>query len=256
RLYIVSEDFDGYSKLETGLRAELLRKITKKFEIGAFAWAREVEVNPTGIDPLELGPTSYLVNSVGLTQTLDLRDTAVNTSRGLVFNASEDVASSAIGSSINFMRATFRISYYVPIKKTLLAFGARAGIIKPFGDTDQIPIDERFFNGGSRSVRSFSERELGPRDINKFPVGGETFSTFNIEYTIPVVGDLAVAVFTDAGSIGRTVGDGVGEMRYGVGAGLRYKLPVGPLRLDYGINPSPKGDEASGAFHFSFGFAF
>lgn len=256
RLYILSEDFDGYSKLETGLRGELSRKITKRFEIGAFLWTREVEVTAAGIDPLDLGPTSYLVNSVGLTQTLDLRDTAVNTSRGLVFNASEDVASSAIGSSINFVRATFRISYYFPIKKTLLAFGARAGIIHPFGDTGQIPIDERFFNGGSRSVRSFSERELGPRDINRFPIGGETFTTFNVEYTIPVIGDLAVAVFTDAGSLGRTVGDGAGEMRYAVGAGLRYKLPVGPLRLDYGINPSPKENEASGAFHFSFGFAF
>ena len=49
---------------------------------------------------------------------------------------------------------------------------------------------------------------------------------------------------------------GLSEMRYAVGAGLRYKLPSGPLRLDYGLNPSPRADEARGAFHFSFGFAF
>jgi outer membrane protein insertion porin family len=41
-----------------------------------------------------------------------------------------------------------------------------------------------------------------------------------------------------------------------VGVGLRYKLPVGPIRLDYGVNPDPRIDEDSGAFHFSFGFAF
>ena len=47
-----------------------------------------------------------------------------------------------------------------------------------------------------------------------------------------------------------------GELRYAVGAGLRYKLPIGPLRLDYGVNPTPREGESFGAFHFSFGFAF
>ena len=45
-------------------------------------------------------------------------------------------------------------------------------------------------------------------------------------------------------------------MRYGVGVGLRYKLPIGPIRLDYGFNPDPHKGEDFGAFHFSFGFAF
>jgi hypothetical protein len=45
-------------------------------------------------------------------------------------------------------------------------------------------------------------------------------------------------------------------MRYGIGPGLRYNLPIGPIRVDYGFNPNPRKDEARGAFHFSFGFAF
>jgi outer membrane protein insertion porin family len=49
---------------------------------------------------------------------------------------------------------------------------------------------------------------------------------------------------------------GLNDMRYAVGAGLRYKLPVGPIRLDYGVNPDPRPFEDFGAFHFSFGFAF
>ena len=50
--------------------------------------------------------------------------------------------------------------------------------------------------------------------------------------------------------------DASGDMRYAIGLGLRYKLPIGPLRIDYGVNPNPKPDEEFGAFHFSFGFAF
>ena len=46
------------------------------------------------------------------------------------------------------------------------------------------------------------------------------------------------------------------DMRYAIGVGLRYKLPIGPIRLDYGVNPDPRPFEDFGAFHFSFGFAF
>ncbi|HEY2572603.1 MAG TPA: BamA/TamA family outer membrane protein [Verrucomicrobiaceae bacterium] len=46
------------------------------------------------------------------------------------------------------------------------------------------------------------------------------------------------------------------DLRYGIGLGLRYKLPIGPLRIDYGFNPDRKDGEAVGALHITFGFAF
>ncbi len=256
KLSALSTDFDGYSKFEVGFRPEVTRQITEHYKVSVFALARQVNVTNRGIDVEELGPTSYLASSLGLSQTLDTRDSALNPRGGLVFNSTVDYGSSAFGSQIEFVRTTARLSYYIPLmKKTLLALGARGGVIKPLG-MEELPIDERFFNGGSRSVRSFNERELGPKDSNGFEIGGETFTIFNIEYVFPIFGDLLGATFLDAGSVGRRVEDGIGEMRYGVGAGLRYNLPVGPLRLDYGYNPSPREDEALGAFHFSFGFAF
>jgi outer membrane protein assembly factor BamA len=137
----------------------------------------------------------------------------------------------------------------------MLAFGARAGVVADVGGTG-IPIDERFFNGGGTTVRSFGERELGPRDRGN-PIGGQYFSVFNAEYTFPIYGELQLAVFADAGNLVADASDaGFSDMRYAVGLGLRYQLPIGPLRIDYGVNPNPKDDEAFGAFHFSFGFAF
>ena len=65
---------------------------------------------------------------------------------------------------------------------------------------------------------------------------------------------IKAAVFLDAGSLGRSTG--FGKMRYSVGAGLRYDLPIGPVRLDYGWNPAPQEHESSGAVHFTLGFAF
>lgn len=254
-IYTLHREWQGYNKDETGFRGELSRQLTPDLEVTGFLLTRQVHIADVSINPADLGPTSYLVNSIGAAFTLDLRKSKNPIpGSGLVVKGTGEIATAALGSSVSFLRGTVGASYYLPIDKTLLAFGARAGIISPLDG--EIPIDERFFNGGAESVRSFDERELGPRDILNNPLGGETFTTFNIEYTFPLFGDLDGAVFTDAGSVGQRAQDGIGEMRYGIGSGLRYRLPVGPLRLDYGWNPSPKSGEAFGAIHFSFGFAF
>jgi outer membrane protein assembly complex protein YaeT len=275
KLGALTFDFDGYSKFETGLRLDLTRQLTKQYEVGLVLSARHVDVTSADIDAILLGDTSYFVTSIGLTQSLDLRDSKVNPSRGFVLDNTFDFATSALGSTVDFLRTTARMTYFIPIghapapghpdKRTLLALGARAGIIHPTngdGTAAEIPIDERFFSGGSTTVRSFGERELGPKNHGD-PIGGEFFSVFNVEYTFPIYGELLGAVFFDAGNLLPNSTDpfehvtaGLDDMRYAIGVGLRYKLPIGPVRLDYGYNPDKRPDEETGAFHFSFGFAF
>lgn len=255
RLFGLTHDLDGYSKVEEGFRAELSRKLNRHLELNLFSLTRQVSLTNLGIDPMEFGLSDYLVSSLGAGVTLDTRDSIINPGRGWVINATVDASPGLMDNTLDFIRGTYRVSYYIPIRRALFSIGVRGGAIRSLG-TQEIPIDERFFNGGSRSVRSFAERELGPRDRHGYPVGGETFSTFNAEYSFPLVGELEAAVFVDAGSVGHEIADWPGNLRYGVGAGLRYKLPVGPLRIDYGLNPSPAKDEAHGAFHVSFGVAF
>ena len=285
RLAAFTFDFDGYSKFELGGRFELTRKITKHDEVGLTFAPRHVKITNDGIKPeFLLGSTDYLVNTIGLTNTLDMRESPYVTPRGFLINNAVELASNAFGSDIEFIRAIMRVGYYLPFgpkvltpgvvedqpgtplqrwfQQSLIAFGARAGIIHSLtvsgpAEATAIPIDERFFNGGADSVRSFGERELGPHDNHGHPVGGEFFTVFNVEYTFPILGELQGAIFTDAGNLLPTSEDiGLNDMRYAIGAGLRYKLPVGPIRLDYGVNPDPRQFEDFGAFHFSFGFAF
>jgi outer membrane protein insertion porin family len=269
RLAALTFDYDGYTKFEVGTRFDLSRKLSKNYEVGLVLAERHVEVTSASIDPQFLGRTSYFVSSIGLTQSLDLRDSKVNPSRGLIFDNTLDFASSAIGSQIDFIRSTARFTYFQPIgrepkpgepdRRTLLAFGARAGVIHSLSGANgvaDIPIDERFFNGGSTTVRSFIERDLGPHDGDN-PIGGEFFTVFNVEYTFPIYGELQGAAFFDAGNLLPSSEDpGFDDMRYAIGLGLRYKLPIGPIRLDYGYNPDRRAGEDVGAFQFSFGFAF
>ncbi len=281
RLYALTYDFEGYSKDEVGARFDLERQLTKQYRLGAVFSTRHVDITSASIAPQFLGRTSYLVNTVGFTQSLDLRKSPLVSPRGLAVDTTFDYASEAIGSQVEFVRATGRVSYYIPFsrddkvvkinpiasdeevpawerwfRRTMLSFGARAGVIQSVGGSGTLPIDERFYNGGANSVRSFAERELGPMDRGN-PIGGEFFGIYNVEYSFPVYGELHLAIFGDAGNLLSDAGDfGFRDMRYAVGLGLRYQLPIGPLRIDYGVNPNPRDGEAFGAFHFSFGFAF
>ena len=71
---------------------------------------------------------------------------------------------------------------------------------------------------------------------------------FNAEWDYPIAGAPGGAVFADAGNL-------LGASKVSLGD-MRYPLPIGPMRIDYGYHPSPKAGDAAGAFHLCFGFAF
>ncbi|MHA3774256.1 outer membrane protein assembly factor BamA [Verrucomicrobiota bacterium sgz303538] len=253
RLYAQDRNETGYKKRETGLRGDLSRKITKNIEFSTFLQLENVEITEFVIDPEFMGPTAYQIATLGFTQNYDFRDNPLNPSRGWVVNTSLDL--DAIAGEVAFARGTARLSYYWPVgKKMLLGAGVRGGLIFPF---TEVPIDERFFLGGATTVRSFRERELGPKDRHGNPIGGEAYTTFNLELDFPIWNALHGAVFIDSGNlISRHEDVGLDDMRFALGVGLRYKLPIGPVRLDVGFNPAPRKHETWGAVHFSFGFAF
>lgn len=258
RLYALNQDLEGYAKTETGLRPELTRKFGKHLQLGTFILTRDVQIQDNGIDAKEVGPTDYRTDSLGVSATYDARDSVLNPRRGFVITATGDCASNILGSSLEFLRGTLRASYYLPVgTDSLLAAGVRGGVIAPLDSkSENLPIDERFFNGGATTVRSFSDRTLGPKDSNGYPVGGETFTVANLELNTPLHDNLDGALFADAGSTGRRLGSGLGQTGFAIGAGLRYRLPIGPIRVDYGWNPVRAANQPAGAIHFSFGFAF
>ena len=284
RADVLTRDLDTYKKTEEDGLVQLSRTIQKKYTFSAFAQVDNVKTTREHVQEFNLGKTNYTADVLGGTLSVDLRDNPVAPTKGLITALTADVAAEALGGNINFVRGTYRATYLQPIgKKQLFLIGYRVGIIKPFGETggqvalpnddnprtpqlsagSELPIDERFFTGGSTSVRSFLERDLGPYDRRTgYTIGGEAFTLLNAEYQFPLgLADLRGAVFVDAGNLkSRAEEVGFSNLRYGIGPGLRYNLPIGPLRLDYGENPAPyhhgRHREHTGAFQFSFGFAF
>ncbi len=256
RLFALQVEMEGYSRQEGGFQTTLSRDITEHWKISALATARHVILDNILIEPRELvGPEKYNVISLGLSNAIDYRNNPAIPTQGFIFSSVLDVALPGVG-DVAYLKGTARYSFFLPVTdRSHLAFGIRVGGITSI--EGELPINEKLFNGGSESVRSFQELQLGPKDKNGYPIGGEAHSIFNVEYTFPIAGDLKGAVFLDAGNVTPKAADfGSDDMRYGVGAGLRYNLPVGAIRLDYGVNPDPRADEDFGAFHFAIGVVF
>ncbi|MFH1998922.1 MAG: outer membrane protein assembly factor, partial [Planctomycetota bacterium] len=190
---------------------------------------------------------------------MDDRNHILSPDQGSKHEVGLEFSDRAFGGEISFNKFTGSTSWLFPLDDSaywVLAMRAEGGVLVRSGDTPFIPIQFRFFSGGADSVRSFREDELSPRRDSDF-VGGEFYSTGSVELRMPLVKHLNAALFADAGNvIERRQNIRLRNYRYALGAGLRYNLPIGPIRLDWGWNPTRRSDEDLWALHLSIGFPF
>ena len=227
-----------------------------------YTW-RDVQVDASTlkISPLliPLESTTARVASIGGNLVQDHRDDPVNAHRGYYNTADLALVEHYFGGNTNFVRFLGRSSYYKKlVDDWVFASNTEFGWIHPFSVTpgvdpfEYVPISERFFGGGSMSMRAFPENQAGPRDtLTGFPIGGNALLFHQTEIRFPFIGDNIQGVFfedmgniyTDIGSISfRFHQNGLTDFNYMVhaaGFGIRYKTPLGPIRLDlaYSINP-------------------
>jgi outer membrane protein insertion porin family len=170
-----------------------------------------------------------------------------------------EIGSDLVGSQVEYLRSELKLSNHWPLNSDetrVFAMGYRTAAIVPTGDTEEIPLQLRLFNGGENSVRSFTESRLGPVDSTGSPLGGEVFNTLNLELRQQLSGALWGGLFIDAGNVALSTDDWFEGFRTGFGIGFRYLLPVGALRVDWGYNPTAHGDEDQHVLHLSVGMAF
>lgn len=254
--------FDDYDTRTLSGRPTLTRQWNKYFTSSVFAEYALSTTESETLTPIELGPADYTVQRAGLTLTVDFRNNPVSPTDG--WYTSGTVAYGTMtpdeGENQNFLSTDLVFSVYQPItKKIRVSASAKTSAMVTDDGASGLPINLRLFNGGANSVRSFPEREMGLKSASGTPLGGTLTQVFSAEVSYEIIPNLEFALFTDAGSVSSTE-DNIfsmpDDLRYAVGAGLRYKLPVGPLRIDYGYNPDRREGEPAGALHITFGFAF
>lgn len=226
-------------------------------------------VIPSLLVPQLLQPVRIGILSANLVQ--DRRDNAADAHRGIYNLIDAGFATKFFGSQRTFIKLLGRQATYTPIRKNwVLARQLTFGSIFPFkvapgftGPT-YIPLPERFFGGGADSSRAFPYNEAGPRDVGApagpggtqtqptgFPLGGNAVFFHQTELRFPLIGEnIGGVLFHDMGNVysdfksisfrarQRNLED-FDYMVHAAGFGIRYRTPIGPIRLDlaYSINP-------------------
>ncbi len=173
-----------------------------------------------------------------------------------------------VGGDNEYWRTGFRYRHYLTtIKKWghVFHWGLRAVTLDSFGGDDDLPIYDKLFLGGSRSIRGVDFREIAPRVYSRqnkrghyVPWGGQTSWCATMEYSVPVVKMIRIAAFSDLGSVGEDDFDfDTDWFCWSVGLGLRLDLPSFPIRLDFAapvVDPDEDVDDK--VFSFTVGYDF
>ncbi|MDB6073915.1 MAG: outer membrane protein assembly factor, partial [Verrucomicrobiaceae bacterium] len=254
--------FEGYTRETLAVRAAVSRDITKRLSTEVYVEGSTNKVKSDTLTEDEIGPKKYDVSLAGLSLVYEGRDNPVSPRKGFSSRATvESGQVSGTTKSLQYTHTDFAVSYYQPIStKWRAAVGAHFASVISNEEIDDIPIELRVYNGGAKGVRSFGERELGPKARDGTPLGGTQSQVVSGEIAYEIATNLELAGFVDAGSLqGREKGSvlpSFDDIHYAAGLGLRYRLPFGPLRVDYGVNLNRHEGEPIGALHIGFGFAF
>jgi len=274
-------DEPSYTSEDISLLVLFTKKLSRNFSLTT-GYQYKITQLYSLIDetPLPKGEDDYNKGTIGVQAVWDTRDDIFYPSEGLRLFSGFDISLPAFGSDLEFGRITLGCRYFIELpKEYIIGLRATSGLIIPIRNQDFIPISERFFNGGSSSVRSYKHSELGPKDENNEPLGGLGYNVFSIELRRRFYKNFAATLYVDAGNVSPnrslyedgfaqytsrsdllddTLADFFSEFKFGVGIGLQYLLPVGPIRVDLAYNPDPEEiwDEDSWVFHFSLGMAF
>jgi outer membrane protein insertion porin family len=178
-----------------------------------------------------------------------------------------------LGTDTKFVRFQMRGRWFVPLYQIPgfgpLVFSSGGSLGLGRGEEGlsgrELPLIERYFPGGINTVRGFETRALGPREdtlspqgavINNQAIGGTNELILQNEIIFPIFQQVGLrgVVFFDAGNAFlERKGIDFGDLRYSVGAGIRWLSPFGPLRIEFGIPLNAADDEPTEPIQFSFG---
>ena len=285
----------GFDLFSRGVNAQIARQLTSTITASVdYGWGQNNTSNKA-LNPEDEPLVDRLFPQVRLSAfsgslARDTREDAADPRSGEVFSIDAEVANKVFGSEVGFVKTFMQAFAYREIPgapRFVVAAGARVGLarafirsvdfLKPtnkFGEVldsqlelevGELPLSERFFTGGDTTVRGFALDRLGDDDTidqDGFPKGGNAALIFNAELRTRVTRTIDLVGFLDAGNVFNRVSTvSLSRIRGGVGFGVRYRSPVGPIRVDLGFKLDRQtfdnGDlERLTALHISIGQAF
>lgn len=202
-------------------------------------------------------PDTSILSGLGFGLDWNATDDLLDPTRGYILSGSLEPVGGFLGGDVDFYRIITEGRVYQPLVLGLIgAMRVRVGTAEPTDGEKQVPLFERFYAGGINSVRGYARRRVGPLARDE-PIGGHSLVETSVELRRGITDDIGAAVFVDAGQVSlRSYDFPFGDMQYGTGFGVRYRSPVGPIRVDLGFPLEPRGDDAFWQVYLSVGQTF
>lgn len=266
--FMNTSEYDDWDETRIGVRTSLRRKFFDDFTSATLGYKFETVRVHRISDTLKpyfkehhLGGTSR-VSEFSLMINRDTRDSIIDPTQGYMINLFGSITPEVLGASSNYYRLEAKGSYHFNFfeKAIVVSLGGKIGVVSGFDYQKDVPVFERYFLGGSGSVRGFEYRSIG-KTVDDRNVGGQTMMVLTAEVSHPIWGPLRGAAFVDAGDAwSNAYSMDWGKLNVGAGYGLRLKLPMiqAPLRLDLAYPVVRGQDNIKRKFriHFNVGFSF
>lgn len=215
-------------------------------------------ISSTASPELKAEEGSRIKSSITPSLVFDSRDSPFLSHRGQRVVFTPYVAGGFLGGDTQTFGFDLEASQYfhLPYDMILLLNGELQGV-DTWGNGTFVPIYDRLFLGGANNLRGFEFRDVSPRDEKGEPIGGQSMARTTVELTVPIVEKIRAAVFFDAGFVNAGAFDyNLDSLATDTGVGLRLDLPIGPIRIDYGIPLKKAGTNGGGRFNFNVGYQF
>ena len=239
--YLIKQTEPAFSLNKFGADLKLQRPFLKNV-IGSFKYTFErsnLDTNSISSEELKFYDLESVYNKSGIEVGFE-RSTSepiFDPNSGSLSSVVVHYSGLGLQSKYHFLRPTIEYRKYTGVSEWLtLAVRIKAGTIFSYDEDKFIPYEDRFYSGGSSSLRGWQRAELGPKDSEGKPLGGKSVFESNIEFRYPIYSLISGVAFIDYGNVWiNELTYNFNELRYSAGCGLRIATPIGPVRIDLAL---------------------
>jgi outer membrane protein insertion porin family len=257
--FIQSQDEPGYKLDKMGYNITFLQNLSKQLNTSLGYIYEDVKLDTTGYSENNSSTdieSVYKKKGITIGAIYNNADPILDPIEGYAVSFNVKTNHILFSGEIPFYRILTEYKTYLGLKKgVVLALKAKIGGIKRSDNETYIPVDEKFFAGGSHSVRGWSRSDLGPHDDDGTPTGGNSIFESSTEFRFDIGKKLKLNLFLDAGNVWEnSFSYRINDLHYASGFGIRIKTPIGPAGIDF-ARPI-FDDEKSWQIHFNIGHSF
>ncbi len=257
--FVQSQDEPGYQLDKMGYTVTFLQNLSEQLNTSFGYIYEDVKLDTTGYSANNNSTdieSVYKKKGITIGAIYNNADPILDPIRGYALSFNVKTNHTLFSGEMPFYRILTEYKTYFGLKKgVVLALKAKIGGVKRSDNGTFIPVEEKFFAGGSHSVRGWSRSDLGPHDDDGTPTGGNSLFECSTEFRFDIGEKLKLNFFIDAGNVWEnSFSYRLTDLHYATGSGIRYKTPIGPAGIDFA---RPVFDDVkSWQIHFNIGHSF